>query len=201
MTNLKIGIIGCGGIGSYFVRSLSEVIKKDIAGFNKINPMAVDLIDYDLVEEKNLTYQNFDLEHLELNKAEVLADITGYKAIKKQIDTAEQLSDYEFIILCVDNNKVRNLVYESNIPFLDLRAKGSSIMAFLTKKDLDKNNEYKELTIDDNTKGGCQYDRDIESRDIEFGNRIVAEIGLQILKRYLKGDIEHKNCILMIYTI
>jgi molybdopterin/thiamine biosynthesis adenylyltransferase len=198
MTNLKIGIIGCGGIGSYFVRSLSEVIKKDIAGFNKINPMGIDLIDYDLVEEKNLSYQNFDIEHLGKNKAEVLADITGYKAIAKPINSVEQLKDYDLVILAVDNNKVRNLVYDSNIPFLDLRAKGSSIMAFLTQKELDTKKEYVNLTEDDGTKGGCQYDTDIEERDIEFGNKIVAEIGLQILKRYLKGEIKHKNYILLI---
>jgi len=198
MTNLKVGIIGVGGIGSYFVRSLSEVIKKDINGFTKINPMGIDLIDYDLVEEKNLSYQNFDVEHLGLNKAKVLAEITGYKAITEPIDRAEQLKDYDFIILCVDNNKVRNLVYESNIPFLDLRAKGTGIMAFLTQKELDINKEYLNLTIDDGSKGGCQFDDDVEERDIEFGNRIISEIGLQILKRYLKGEVKHKNYILMI---
>lgn len=201
MTNLKVGIIGCGGIGSYFVRSLSEVIKKDIAGFNKINPLAIDLIDYDLVEEKNLTYQNFDIENLGMKKAQVLADITGYKAIDIQINSVEQLkdiADYDFIVLAVDNNQVRNIVYESNIPFLDLRAKGSSIMAFLTQKTLDTDKEYLNLTENDGKKGGCQYSNDIEDRDIEFGNRIVAEIGLQVLKRYLKGEIEKKNYILMI---
>jgi molybdopterin/thiamine biosynthesis adenylyltransferase len=198
MTNLKVAIIGCGGIGSYFIRSLSEVIKKDIAGFNKINPLAIDLIDFDLAEEKNFAYTIYDIEHLDRNKAEVLADITGYRAIKNEIKTVEQLDGYDFIILCVDNNKVRNLIYDSNIPFLDLRAKGSSIMAFLTRKELDNNNEYRELTIDDGAKGGCQYEADLEDRNIEFGNRIIAEIGLQILKRYLKGEVEHKNYILMI---
>jgi molybdopterin/thiamine biosynthesis adenylyltransferase len=198
MTNLKVAIIGCGGIGSYFIRSLSETIKRDIAGFNKINPLAIDLIDFDLVEEKNLSYQNFEIEHLGINKARALEFSTGYKAIKNKIDTVEQLDGYDFIILCVDNNKVRNLVYNTNIPFLDLRAKGSSVMAFLTQKELDTNNEYKDLTIDDGAKGGCQYEADLEDRDIEFGNRIIAEIGLQILKRYLKGEVEHKNYILMI---
>ncbi len=198
MTNLKIGIIGCGGIGSYFVRSLSEVIKKDVAGFNKINPMTIDLIDYDIVEEKNLSYQNFDIEHLGNLKAEVLEEITGYRAVNLKINHTEEIESYDFIILCVDNNEVRNIVYNSNIPFLDLRAKGTGIMAFLTQKELDINNEYLNLTEDTGEKGGCQYDNDVEERDIEFGNRIIAEIGLQILKRYLKGEIKHKNTILMI---
>jgi len=198
MTNLKVAIIGCGGIGSYFVRSLSEIIKKDVAGFGKINPMGIDLIDFDLVEEKNLSYQNFDVEHLGLNKAEVLAEITGYKGIKEEVNNVAQLREYDFIILCVDNNKVRNIVYNSEIPFLDLRAKGTGIMVFLTSKEEDRIQEYLNLTEDTGEKGGCQYENDVESRDIEFGNRIVAEIGLQILKRYLKGEIKHKNYILMI---
>ena len=198
MNNLKIAVIGLNGIGSYFVRSLNEIIKKDVQGFNKINPMGIDLIDFDIIEEKNLSYTIYDIEHIGINKAEALADLTGYKAIKKQVEKIEDLQEYDFIILAVDNNKVRNLVYESNIPFLDLRAKGTGILAFLTQKELDTNKEYKELTIDDGVKGGCQYDIDIEENNIEFGNRIVAEIGLQMLKNYLKGNIKHKQYILLV---
>jgi len=193
MTNIKIAIIGCGGIGSYFVRSLSEVIKKDIAGFNKINPLAIDLFDYDLIEEKNLTYQNFDIEHLGLNKAKVLSDITGYRARADKIISLDQLSNYNFIILAVDNNKVRNIVYNSGIPFLDLRANGKTIMAYLTQKD---DQEYLELTQDDGSKGGCQREDDIEERHIQFGNKIIAEIGIQFLADYLRGETKQKKLIL-----
>ena len=104
--NLKIAIIGCGGIGSYFIRSLSEMVKRDLSGFSRINPMAVDLFDYDKVEEKNLLYQNFDIEDLDRNKAEVLADRTGYKAIAEKIERAEQLIGYDFVVMAVDNNEV-----------------------------------------------------------------------------------------------
>ena len=193
MTNIKIAIIGCGGIGSYFVRCLCEVIKKDIAGFNKINPLAIDLFDYDLIEEKNLTYQNFDIEHLGLNKAKVLSDITGYRARADKIISLDQLSNYNFIILAVDNNKVRNIVYNSGIPFLDLRANGKTIMAYLTQKD---DQEYLELTQDDGSKGGCQREDDIEERHIQFGNKIIAEIGIQFLADYLRGETKQKKLIL-----
>lgn len=193
MTNLKIIIIGCGGIGSYFVRSLSEIIKKDIAGFNKINPLAIDLIDFDIVENKNLTYQNFEIEHLGLNKAEVLADITGYKARVDKIISLDQISNYNFIILAVDNNEVRNVIYNSGIPFLDLRANGKTIMAYLTQKD---DEEYLELTQDDGKKGGCQREEDIEERHIQFGNKIIAEIGIQFLADYLRGEIKRKKLII-----
>lgn len=193
--NLKIGIIGCGGIGSYFVRGLSELIKKDIAGFDRVNVMAIDLFDMDTVEEKNLSYQNFDIEDLGRNKAEVLADRTGYTAIPIKIDKPEQVNDYDLVVLAVDNNEVRNIVYNSGVRLLDLRAKGKGIMAYLTQKD---DPEYLNLTVDSGEKGGCQYSEDIEDKSIEFGNRVIAEIGLQFLVDYLRGKIEKKNTILMI---
>lgn len=196
--NLKVAVIGLNGIGSYFVRSLNEAIKKDIQGIRRINPLAIDLIDFDTIEEKNLAYTVYDIEHIGENKAKALADITGYKAIPEKIEKIEQLQGYDFIILAVDNNKVRNLVYESNIPFLDLRAKGSGVLAFLTQKALDIQKEYPKLTEDDNKKGGCQYDTDIEENNIEFGNKIVAEIGIQVLKQYLQGTITQKQHILLI---
>jgi predicted dinucleotide-utilizing enzyme len=194
-SNLKVGIIGCGGIGSYFIRSLSEVIKKDISGFNKLNCMGIDLYDFDLVEEKNLSYQNFDIEHLDRNKAEVLAEITGYKAIIKAIDSAEQLKDYDLVVLCVDNNKVRQVVYNSGIKFLDLRASGKTFMAYLTEKD---DTEYLSLTEDTGAKGGCQREEDLEDRHIQFGNLIIASIGIQLLADYLRGEITQKKIIMTI---
>jgi len=196
--NLKLAVIGLNGIGSYFVRALAETIKKDVAGFGKINPLAIDLYDDDIIEERNLSYTIYDVEHLDRTKAEVLAELTGYRAKVKKIESAEQLNDYDFIVLCVDNNKVRNLVYESDKPFLDLRANGKAVMVYLTKRELDTDKDYLNLTEDDDIKGGCQREEDLEDRSIEFGNRISAEIGLQFLASYLRGEIKNKKYIFMV---
>lgn len=195
--NLKIAVIGCGGIGSYFITSLSDLIRKDIDGLDRINPLAINLFDYDLVEEKNLLYQNFEVEHLGLNKAKVLEERTGYKAIDKKLEKAEDLKEYDMIILCVDNNATRQLVYESELPFLDLRANEKNIMAYLTQKN-DQN--YLELTIDDgnNRTGSCQRAEDVEDKHIQAGNRVIAEIGIQFLLDYLRGEITKKNLIMRI---
>jgi molybdopterin/thiamine biosynthesis adenylyltransferase len=193
--NLKIAIVGLNGIGSYFVRGLSELIKKDVAGFDRINPLAIDLFDPDTIEEKNFSYTIYDIEHLGKKKAEVLAEMTGYKAIAEKIERAEQLEDYDLVILAVDNNAVRNLIYEAGRPFLDLRAKGKAVMVCLTQKD---DTEYLELTKNDGKKGSCQYTKDIEDKTIELGNRITAEMGLQYLVDYLRGKIEKKKHIEMI---
>ena len=193
MENLKIAVVGCGGIGSFFIRSLSEMIKRDLSGFDKINPLAIDLYDYDIVEEKNLLYQNFDIEDLDRNKAEVLGERTGYKAIPEKIENSEQVAGYDFIVICADNNEVRNLIYEAGKPILDLRANGKTILAYLTQKD---DMEYLKLTKDNGQKGGCQRTEDIEERHIQCGNRVVAEIGIQFLVDYLRGETKNKNTII-----
>ena len=193
--NLKIAVIGCGGIGSYFIRSLSEMVKRDLSGFSRINPMAIDLFDFDKVEEKNLLYQNFDIEDLDRNKAEVLADRTGYKAIAEKIDRAEQVAGYDLVVICADNNEVRKIIYEAGRPFIDLRANGKTILAYLTQKD---DPEYLELTKDNGQKGSCQRAEDIEERHIQCGNRIVAEIGIQFLADYLRGEVKQKKLIITI---
>jgi len=193
--NLKIAIIGCGGIGSYFIRSLSELIKRDLSGFDRINVMGIDIIDYDKVEEKNLLYQNFDIEDLDRNKAEVLADRIGYKAITEKVEQAEQIVNYDLIVICADNNKVRLLIYESGLPFLDLRANGKNIMAYLTQKE---DREYLELTQENNQQGSCQREIDIEDRNIQVGNKVIAEIGCQFLADYLRGEIKQKKLIIRI---
>lgn len=195
MDNLKIAVVGLNGIGSYFVRGLSELIKKDVAGLDKINVMGIDLFDDDTIEEKNFAYTIYDIEHLGRNKAEVLSEMTGYTARAEKITSAEQLSEYDLVILAVDNNEVRNIAYNSGVKFLDLRAKGKGIMAYLSQKD---DADYLELTKDDGQKGGCQYARDIEEKTIEVGNIVVANIGLQFLIDYLRGKIEKKNLIMMI---
>jgi molybdopterin/thiamine biosynthesis adenylyltransferase len=193
--NLKVAIIGLNGIGSYFVRGLSELIKKDVSGLDKINVMGIDLFDFDTIEEKNFSYTIYDIEHLGRNKAEVLAEMTGYKARAEKIERADQLAGYDLVIMAVDNNEVRNIVYEAGHPFLDLRAKGKGIMAYLTQKN---DPAYLELTEDTGEKGGCQFKQDIEDRTIEVGNRIVAEIGLQYLIDYLRDKVTKKKTILMI---
>ena len=193
--NLKIAVIGLNGIGSYFVRGLSELIKKDISGLEKINPLAIDLIDDDSIEEKNFSYTIYDIEHLGKKKAEVLSEMTGYKARAEKIEKPEQLADYDLIILAVDNNLIRNLVYQAGRPFIDLRAKGKGIMACLTQKE---DIEYLELTKDTGEKGSCQYTKDIEDNTIQLGNRIIAEIGLQYLIDYCRGETKKKKTILMI---
>jgi hypothetical protein len=199
---MKLAIIGLSGIGSYFVRGLSECLRKDIKGFDSLEPLQIDIIDDDIVEEKNLAYTIYDVEHIDQKKAEILSDLYGYKGIVKKINTKEELNNYDFIILCVDNNITRRLVYSSDIPFLDLRAKGKGIALFLIGDytgEVAKN--YLNLTPEtEKTKvnSSCQFQRDLEERNIQMGNRIIANVGLQVFKDYLTDGLLEKQTILNI---
>ena len=53
----KILVIGAGGIGSFLIQFLDKVGLYDIT-----------VADPDVVEEKNLTYQNFKKGHIGQNK-------------------------------------------------------------------------------------------------------------------------------------
>ena len=196
--NLKIAIVGMGGIGSYFTRGLSELIKKDISGLDRVNVLGIDLFDMDIVEEKNLSYTTYDIEHLGLNKVDIMSNLTGYKAIHDKIENPGQLSGYDMIVLCVDNNTTRLIAYESGKPLLDLRANGKSIFAYLTSKELDIDNKYINLTTENNRKGGCQREEDLLEKNIQLGNSVVANIGLQFLLDYLREETKQKELILYI---
>ena len=197
---MKLAIVGLSGIGSYFVRGLSECLRKDIKGFDKLEPLHIDLIDDDVVEEKNLAYTVYDVEYIDEKKAEVLSDLYGYKAIVKRITIKQELNKYDFIILCVDNNTARRLVYSSDIPFLDMRAKGKGIGIFLVGDYTSEvANNYLNMTQDTEKKSGsCQYARDLEDKNIQMGNRAVANIGLQVFKDYLTDGLLEKQVILNI---
>jgi PRTRC genetic system ThiF family protein len=118
----NIIVIGCGGTGGHLIPNLARfigVIKSAL-------PMNLILADGDVVENKNLTRQNFVTGDLGRNKAAVMASrysrafgfaITAItKDIEKISDIYEACSEiyYEptLIIGCVDNNASRKVINE-----------------------------------------------------------------------------------------
>ena len=183
-------IIGCGGIGSYLIRELSQLMLNGVKGTDSLN---ITIADADEVEEKNVKYQNFpEPEDLGKLKAEVLAERYFVTPITKFITTDEQLKDYDMIILAVDNYKVRELVYnycenKDKVEFIDLRCKGRQF-CFFTKN---KENTLKYLlsTLDKSVESdSCQVKFELENGVIQLGNRIIANIGAQLILNYLRGD-------------
>ena len=98
----KIMIIGAGGIGSFLVSFLDRIGLYDIT-----------IYDDDLVENKNLTYQNYGLVDVGDKKVDAIvrksSNVTGepYFVLVK-----EQLANYDLVVCCADNLAVRRLLYK-----------------------------------------------------------------------------------------
>lgn len=196
----KIAIIGCGGINSWVIKHLKDVAEI----FDKEEMMFVKLFDRDIVEEKNLKRlnQNFEVEDLMQEKAEMLGN--RYKFSYQNILITEQnmdmLKGFDDIILGVDNNKIRQMLYKYAIEkekyLLDMRAQGTQ-MGFIIVDGTDKNckkMDYynKKYFYDANVmerKGSCQLTVDIENDHIENGNKIMAFFGIYgIYFKHLRNE-------------
>mgnify|MGYP003132580650 CR=1 FL=1 len=119
----KILIIGAGGIGSFLIPLLKKT------GLYNIT-----VADPDIVETKNLPYQNYEKEDVGKNKAHVMAIRYNCAAgIQFAILTANQLKGYDLVISCVDNLSLRRTLYRTEVKWLDLRAQGRNA-AFISSE-------------------------------------------------------------------
>jgi hypothetical protein len=115
MQNIEhIIIAGAGATGSYLTNFLTRNLKA-----LDISNITVTVVDFDIVEEKNLNNQNFIAKDVGKNKAECI--VKRYSIIYPNLyfykDKIEKfLSDIKLdkaiITLCVDNWKTREAVYE-----------------------------------------------------------------------------------------
>jgi len=111
---MKIKIIGAGGIGSHLVLPLSRYV----ASLNV--PVSITIIDGDEVKEHNLFNQNFRI--IGVNKAEALKNSIPKELHRKEISiwavkeylTPKNISKYisngDIVFLCVDNHFTRKFV-------------------------------------------------------------------------------------------
>jgi molybdopterin/thiamine biosynthesis adenylyltransferase len=131
-TNLNIFIVGCGGTGGYVVRDLTRLL--GLYQSNKTQRINLTLIDKDVVENKNLTRQNFIRNDIGKNKAEVLATrygppngltigfVDSYLTDKNAVEIFGKY-DVSIIIGCVDNNATRKIIDK----YYKTRTSGDSI--------------------------------------------------------------------------
>ena len=194
---MKVLLIGAGGIGSELCKLINKAYSK-----NQI-PCEVEIAvaDPDIVEEKNLMYQDYGIEDIRKNKAQAIVNKYQWlaKAIPKEIKTLQQVQGYDLFILCVDNNEIRrrifNYSYAHNIHFIDLRAEGRSIMALTKGVGLDSDLE----TINEDIEhGSCQRKADLDKSIIQYGNIIISSIGLQLFLNYLRENETGKKILMRI---
>ena len=185
---MNILVIGCGGIGSYFLRELSQLVLNNVDGTKRV---AVKVVDGDEVEEKNLRYQNFEIEDLAKPKAEVISERYAFDYDVKYIENNDALNNFDIIVLAVDNGKVRDLVYKyclsNNTHFIDMRSEGRAYAVYTKHKE--NTLEVLQKTYDvEKPSTSCQLKFELDKGTIQVGNRIVAMIGIQMLLNFLRGE-------------
>lgn len=195
---MKTLVIGANGIGSYFLRNLSEAIEKE-----HIKCKRTDIIvaDDDKVEVKNTQYATYGRRDIGGNKA-ILQNLKhGYEAYPHRIKTKKQIDELkpELVILAADNSQIRHLVLKSGYPFIDMRAEGRIIMAFdMTKAGKKDKEKYLELTPEEEGSASCQRMEDLVAGTIQYGNRVVAEMGMQIIFNFIRKDPGAKFLTMMV---
>ena len=182
----KILVIGAGGIGSWLVSILNKYEEHGQMHYAKIT-----IADPDIVEDKNLSYQNFEEDEILDYKALCLEARYNLIGINQRIDNPDQLEDYDLIVCCVDNGKTRKMLFEyctdNKKYFIDLRCEGQGVYALTS--DADMNLDQLLNTVDDSEEGSCQLAHELNDNIIQLGNRIIASIGAQMTLNWIRGEI------------
>jgi D-arabinose 1-dehydrogenase-like Zn-dependent alcohol dehydrogenase len=173
----KILIIGTGGIGSFLTQYL-----------DKVGLYNITVADPDVVETKNLTYQNFKRGHVGQNKASVM--MNEYSSVnhfsKFPILTAKQMEGFDLVVCCVDNLSVRRTLYNTSIKWLDLRAQGRNAAMVSYKADPKM---YDMLLAGKDGSFSCQGDSwDGTNKNVHFMQIVIAGMGVQWIQRYFNNE-------------
>lgn len=194
----KILIIGCGGIGGYVAREVNRLILNDQIDINNVD---IVVADNDIVELKNIKYQNFTKADLFKNKAKVIGERYCFMDKQERINDSQELQGYDLIVIAVDNSQTRKMVfdycYNNDGDFIDLRAEGRAF-AFFTKG---KGHQeiLKTLGANISNEGSsCQLQYELQNGIIQNGNVVVATMGSQLILNWLRGEQNPKEMIMRI---
>ena len=177
-------IIGAGGIGSYFVATIDNLI--DNNQFN--NDWTFTVVDDDKVELKNIRYQNFKSKQIGDKKVIALED--RYINLEYEVKrvTLLDLITYDLIIICADNNIIRRETWQAwesqHIPFIDSRSNGRAVGLYSSDTP-----DYLSTISDSVESYSCQFPYQLAKNEIELGNRIIAQILAQALLSYSRRQI------------
>jgi len=173
----KVLVIGVGGIGSFLIPLLDKVGLYDIT-----------VADPDSVEDKNISYQNFNLGHVSRNKASIMAENYDSVSLGSEypILTKKQMQGYDLVVCCVDNLSVRRTLYNTSLKWLDLRAQGRNAALVSHKADPKM---YDMLLAGEEGSFSCQGDSwDGTNTGVHFMQVAIAGLGAQWTQRFFNGE-------------
>ena len=172
----KILIIGVGGIGSFLVPLL-----------DKVGLYNITIADPDIIETKNIPYQNFDLSEVGDSKVDAMNKYSSVKKTSKYPVLSEsQMKGFDLVICCVDNLGLRRTLYNTSIKWLDLRAQGRN--AALVSHNADPK-MYDMLLAGEEGSFSCQGDSwDGSNKGVHFMQVAIAGLGAQWIQRYMNGE-------------
>lgn len=177
----KVMIIGAGGIGSHLIPCLARTNNYELSVF-----------DPDKVELKNVTYQNFNRSELEEYKSDCMG--RRYENVGSNpylVLTKKQVMGYDLVICCADNLSVRQMLYKTDVPWLDLRAQGRNGL-LVSYQENPKNLAM--LNVGPDGSFSCQgNDWDGNTDGIHFTHVAIAGMGAQWVQRYFAGDSVKTN--------
>ena len=178
----NVMIIGVGGIGSY----LAPLLKR-------VGTYSMFLADPDIVEEKNLLYQNFDKVNVGEKKVNSLF-MNGHVRSDYRIrtDACLRKDKMDLIVCCADNLDIRRLVYrqgfqdDAKVKWLDLRAQGrnGALISYLTDP------KFSDMFLQ-GPEGSfsCQGEQDeITPESVHFTHVAVAGMAAQWIQRWFNGE-------------
>ena len=172
----KVLIIGAGGIGSFLIPLLVKTKLYDIT-----------VADPDIVEKKNLPYQNYEEDDISSNKSHIMARRYSVKNLPYAILTDLQLTGYDLVVSCVDNLSLRRTLYRSKkCDWLDLRAQGRNA-AFICS---DSNPEqWETMLAGPEGSFSCQGNSwDGSNKNVHFMQVAIAGMAAEWIQRWFNNE-------------
>ena len=187
---MKIAIIGAGGINSWLIDKI--FFAQRTSQIN--NDIQFHVYDGDQVEQKNISYQNFKSLDILTNKATALAERYMLIDHPEFVEKESTLDEYDIVICGVDNRIFRAMLfnYMERHPekyWIDLRAEGRFVAYYTKHKKNTLDILMATLPAEGSGATSCQLEYERSAGIIQYGNQIIATIGVQLLLNHLRGEL------------
>lgn len=182
----QVAVVGAGGIGSWLAFFLYNLEK-----YKQLSSIGFTFFDDDFVEDKNLSYQNFELDDIADLKVESISARYGFDGISTRVENIDDLKDYDCIICAVDSKSFRKNLFENcndaDKPYwIDLRSEGRTFVFYTKHQNNTIEKMLETLPKDDSEEASCQLEWELLEGTIQQGNKIIAAVGSQLLLNWYR---------------